>query len=53
MFYYIGYPFSAMFESMLNETVAQMGGGILGDIIAASANLPVKFHFGKIILFSA
>ncbi|XP_033145809.1 acyltransferase-like protein At3g26840, chloroplastic isoform X1 [Brassica rapa] len=35
-----GYPFSAMFESMLNETVAQMGGGILGDIIAASANLP-------------
>ncbi|KAJ4902552.1 Esterase/lipase/thioesterase family protein [Raphanus sativus] len=34
------YPFSAMFESMLNETVAQMGGGLLEDLFAASANMP-------------
>ncbi|CAN6839417.1 unnamed protein product, partial [Brassica oleracea] len=35
-----GYPFSAMLESMLKETVAQMGGGLLGDLFEASANLP-------------
>ncbi|CAN6831463.1 unnamed protein product, partial [Brassica oleracea] len=35
-----GYPFSAMLESMLNETVAQMGGGLLRDLFEASANLP-------------
>ncbi|CAH8358050.1 unnamed protein product [Eruca vesicaria subsp. sativa] len=35
-----GYPFAAMFESMLNETMAQMGGGLLEDLFAASANLP-------------
>ena len=47
MFYYIGYPFSAMLESMLNETVAQMGGGLLRDLFEASANLPVRFHFRR------
>ncbi|XP_024014748.1 acyltransferase-like protein At3g26840, chloroplastic isoform X2 [Eutrema salsugineum] len=35
-----GYPFAAMFESMLNETVAQMSGGLLGDFFKTSANLP-------------
>ncbi|KAF8087639.1 hypothetical protein N665_0573s0012 [Sinapis alba] len=35
-----GYPFAAVLESMLNETVKQMGGGLLGDLFAASANLP-------------
>ncbi|CAN8272121.1 unnamed protein product [Cochlearia groenlandica] len=34
-----GYPFAALFENMLNETVAQMSGGLFGDI-TTSANLP-------------
>ncbi|CAN6929528.1 unnamed protein product, partial [Brassica oleracea] len=34
------HQYAAMFESMLNETVTQVGGGLLGDIFAASANLP-------------
>ncbi|KAG2325179.1 hypothetical protein Bca52824_007907 [Brassica carinata] len=34
------HQYAGMFESMLNETVTQMGGGLLGDIFAASANLP-------------
>jgi len=36
-----GYPFAAMFETMLNETdAAQIGGGLLGDLFATSVNLP-------------
>ncbi|XP_019089571.1 PREDICTED: acyltransferase-like protein At3g26840, chloroplastic isoform X1 [Camelina sativa] len=35
-----GYPFAAMFETMLNETdAAQMGGGLLRDYFATSVNL--------------
>lgn len=48
MFYCIGYPFAAMFETMLNETVAaQMGGGLLEDFFATSANLPVRLYFRR------
>ncbi|CAH8333463.1 unnamed protein product, partial [Eruca vesicaria subsp. sativa] len=35
-----GCPFAAMFVSMLNETITQMGGGFLKDLFAASANMP-------------
>ncbi|KAF3523435.1 hypothetical protein F2Q69_00048686 [Brassica cretica] len=34
------HQYAAMFESMLNETVTLVGGGLLGDIFAASAHLP-------------
>ncbi|XP_010441280.1 PREDICTED: acyltransferase-like protein At3g26840, chloroplastic isoform X3 [Camelina sativa] len=35
-----GYPFAAMFETMLNETdAAQMGGGLLRNYFATSVNL--------------
>jgi hypothetical protein len=43
-----GYPFAAMFETMLNETdAAQIGGGLLGDLFATSVNLPVRLCFRK------
>ncbi|VVB09474.1 unnamed protein product [Arabis nemorensis] len=36
-----GYPFAAMFETLLKDIdAAQMGGGLLGDFFATSANLP-------------
>lgn len=48
VFDYIGYPFAAMFETMLNETdTTQMGGGLLGDFFATSVNLPVRLYFRK------
>lgn len=41
--YYVGDPLTAMLDALTNEfSVRQFGGGMLRDIFAVSANLPVR-----------